>query len=75
MDVYDFCMLCTDDSVVISVYDLNEDVSDEVFHGEMHELLYGDKWLDNEVMSFDLNFNDQYFCLNIDTSDDEEEDE
>ena len=69
MDVYDFCNLCTDDSVEISVYDLNDDVSDEVFSGEIRDLLNCDKWLDCEVLSFDLDFKGRYFCVNIDTSD------
>ena len=71
MDVYDFCTLCTDDSVVISIFDMNENVSDEVFRGEIRDLLLGDDWLTWEVQSFDLNFKDNFFCLNIDTSEDE----
>ena len=69
MDVYDFFNLCTDDSAEIYVYDFNEDISDAVFHGEIRDLLNGNKWNDYEVLSFDLSFNGPNLCVNIDTSD------
>ena len=68
MDVYDFCYLCTDDSIEIEIYDTEGE--DTVFHGTMREA-QDSEWSGYEVMSFDLNFQDNYFCLNIDTSEDD----
>ena len=67
--IYDFCMLFCDDSVEVRVYDLNPSVEAEVFHGTMSELMTDDL-SDYEVESCDLDFATQYFCINIDTSED-----
>ena len=67
MSVYDFCSLCTDDSVEVSIYDMNEDVEIGVFGGSMRDAMYSD-WADYEVDSFDLT--PDGLCLNIDTSED-----
>lgn len=72
MDVYDFCALCTDDSTIIEIYDLNETVEAVVFKDEIREV-FNSEWDGYEVLSFDLY--EGRLTLNIDTSDDEEEDE
>ena len=70
MDVYDFCALCTDDSTIIEIYDLNEKVAEVVFKDEIREVFNSD-WDGYEVLSFDLY--EGRLTLNIDTSDDEED--
>ena len=65
MPVYDFCGLCTDESVDVSIYDMNGDVEDEVFTGSMRGAMESE-WADFEVGSFDLT--PDGLCLNIDTS-------
>lgn len=64
MTVYDFCFLCTDDSNEICIYDMNENVEDEVFNGTMDEAMYSD-YSDCEVLSFDYYGGE--LCLNIET--------
>ena len=65
MPVYDFCGLCTDDSVDVSIYDMNEEIEKEIFSGTMRDAMESD-WADFEVESFDLT--PDGLCLNIDTS-------
>ena len=65
MSVYDFCGLCTDESVDVSIYDMNEEVEEEVFAGSMRGAMESE-WADFEVDSFDLT--PDGLCLNIDTS-------
>lgn len=66
MDVFSFCNLCTDDTVEVSIYDLNPDVENEVFKGTMWDAEQS-AFSDYEVLSFDLDPRDG-LCLNIDTS-------
>lgn len=72
MDVYDFCNLCTDDSVEVHIFDMNENICDEVFCGTAKEAA-DSRWKYCEVESYDLNFNDKYFCLNITTDEDKDD--
>lgn len=65
MDVYDFCMLSTDESIDVVIYDF--DGEDTVFNGSMKEAMDSD-WKDYEVQSFDVDFLNKVFYLNIDTS-------
>jgi len=65
MPVYDFCALCTDDSVDVSIYDMNEAVEQQIFSGSMRNAMESE-WADFEVDSFDLT--PDGLCLNIDTS-------
>lgn len=64
MSVYDFCNLCTDDSVEVHIYDMNAEMEKEVFFGTMRDAMYSD-WEGYEVDSFDLT--PDGLCLNIDT--------
>ena len=66
MDVFDFCNLCTDDTVEVRIYDLNPDVENEVFKGSMWDAQQS-AFSDYEVSSFDLDPHDG-LILNIDTS-------
>ena len=70
LSVYDFCQLCTDDHAEIRIFDMNSDVEDEVFFGEMRDAQFGE-YSDCEVWSYDFVEGD--LILNIDTSDDKEE--
>ena len=54
MDVFDFCNLCTDDTVEVRIYDQNPDVENEVFKGSMWDAEQS-AFSDYEVLSFDLN--------------------
>ena len=67
MDVYDFCNLCTDDSIEIAIYDFYGE--EEVFRGTMREAMDSD-WDSYDVESFDLT-PDGMIILNIDTEDDD----
>ena len=69
MSVYDFCSLCTDDLEAVRIYDMNEEVEDEVFFGTMRDAMYSD-WAEYDVDSFDLS--PEGLCLNIDTAEDDE---
>lgn len=66
MDVYNFCNLCTDDSVPARIYDMNPAIENEVFSGTMREATYS-AWEGYEVFSFDLD-PEAGLILNIDTS-------
>ena len=68
MSVYDFCHLCTDDQVEIRIYDMNNDVEDEVFVGEMRDAMYGD-FAEYDVDSFD--YTPDGLILNIDTTEED----
>ena len=68
MSVYDFCYLCTDDSVEIHIFDMNEDVEEEVFFGTMRDAQLSD-FANCEVESYDVTPHDG-IILNIDSSDD-----
>ena len=72
MDVYDFCALFTDDSVIIEIYDLNQNVEEVIFKGEIREAL-DCEWDSYDVLSVDLY--EGRLTLNIDTSDDEEDED
>ena len=67
MTVYDFCYLCTDDSTEIRVFDMNEEVSTEIFVGTMLDAMY-DYCEGLEVLSFDMD-PQCGLVLNVDTSD------
>lgn len=66
MDVYDFCYLCTDDTVEVRIYDMNPAVENEVFRGSMWDAEQS-AFSDYEVLSFDLDPREG-LILNIDTS-------
>lgn len=66
MDVFDFCNLCTDDTVEVRIYDMNPDVENEVFKGSMWDAEQS-VFSDYEVLSFDLGPREG-LILNIDTS-------
>jgi len=66
VDVYDFCQLCTDDSVEIHIFDMNPNVEDDVFFGTMRDAQFSD-YSGYTVWSFDLAEGDM--VLNIDTAD------
>lgn len=68
MSVYDLCSLCTDDQAEVHIYDMNDDVEDEVFVGTMRDAMYGD-WSEYDVDSFD--YTPDGLILNIDTTEDE----
>lgn len=70
MDVYDFCTLCTEDSTTVAIYDMNENVEEEVFKGEMRDAI-SSEWAGYEVESFDLW--EGLLTLNIDTTEEQEE--
>lgn len=69
MSVYDFCLLCTDDSATVRIYDMNGDVEEEVFTGEMRDAIYSD-YEGYDVESFDLCDNGE-IILNIDTTEED----
>lgn len=75
VDVYDFCELCTDDSVEVAIYDMTTD--EEVFRGEMSEAKDSD-YAFCDVLSFDVcpvNGNGtSLLILNIETDDEDEHD-
>lgn len=65
MDVYDFCGLCTDDTIQLSIYDMHPEIEHEVFKGSMWDAQQS-PFSDYEVYSFDLS--PDGLTLNIDTS-------
>ena len=65
IDVYDFCNLCTDDSIEITIYDFYGE--EEVFRGTMREA-QDSSWEAYDVESFDLTPYGM-IILNIDTED------
>lgn len=70
MNVYDFCYLCTDDGTTVHIYDMNDNVGEEVFTGTMRDAMWSD-YAYREVWSFD--FDEQYgLTLNIETESEEE---
>lgn len=66
MDVFDFCNLCTDDTVEVRIYDMNPSVENEVFKGSVWDSEQS-AFSDYEVASFDLDPREG-LILNIDTS-------
>lgn len=66
MSVFDLLRMCTDDSVVIQIWDQREE--EIVFVGTINEAMYVSEYSDCEVDSFDLC--DQGMIVNVDTSDD-----
>ena len=68
MSVYDFCSLCTDDQTEVRIYDMNEDVENEVFTGTARDAMYSD-YEGYDVDSFDLETG--IIILNIDTTEEE----
>ncbi len=67
MSIYDFCYLCTDDSVIIHIFDMNENVEEEVFFGTMRDAMLSE-FAEFEVESFDV-APQEGITLNIDSSD------
>ena len=65
MDVYDFCGLCTDDTMEVRIYDMNPAIEQEVFVGNMWDAQQS-TFSDYDVSSFDLD--EGRIILNIDTS-------
>lgn len=65
MDVYDFCGLCTDDTMEVRIYDMNPAIEQEVFVGSMWDAQQS-TFSDYDVSSFDLD--EGRIILNIDTS-------
>lgn len=68
MSLYDFCALCTDDQTMVCIYDMNEAVEREVFHGTLREAMYSD-YEGYDVDSFDLDCGN--IILNIDTTEED----
>lgn len=69
MSVYEFCGLSTDDGMEVSIFDMNEEVTTEVFVGTMRDAMYDENYSDCVVWSFDLDRG--RIMLNIDTSEEE----
>lgn len=69
MSVYDFCNLCTDDSTEIRVFDMNEEVTTEIFVGTMRDAMFEFFCAGLEVLSFDMD-PQCGLILNVDTSED-----
>ena len=67
MSVADFCDMCTDSCTRMRIWDMNEDVENEIFAGTMEEAIYSE-YADYDVESFDIS--DNVICLNICTADD-----
>ena len=67
MSVYDFCYLCTDDSTEIRIFDMNEEVTTEIFVGTMRDAMYEFFLEGLEVISFDMD-PQCGLILNVDTS-------
>lgn len=65
MDVFDFCGLCTDDTMEVRIYDMNPAIAQEVFVGSMWDAQQS-TFSDYDVSSFDLD--EGRIILNIDTS-------
>lgn len=70
MSVYDFCYLCTDDGAIIHIYDMNDNVGEEVFTGTTYDAMLSD-YAYCEVSSFDLD-KEYGLTLNIETESEEE---
>ena len=71
MTVYDFCELCTDDSVQVEIYDFT--AGEAVFSGEFKDATWD--FGDCEVLSFDidpLTTRGIYLILNIETESEED---
>lgn len=65
MDVFDFCGLCTDDTMEVRIYDMNPAIEREVFVGSIWDAQQS-AFSDYDVSSFDLD--EGRIILNIDTS-------
>ena len=65
MSVFDLLRMCTDDSVVIQIWDQHEE--EIVFVGTINEAMYVSDYAEYDVDSYDLC--DQGMIVNIDTSD------
>ena len=65
MIVYEFCWLCTEGMTPVTIYDLNDRVSRDVWKGDMRDAALGE-FRDYEVRSFDLT--EDGLTINIDTS-------
>ena len=61
MTVYDFCGMCVDGSMEVTIWDI--DAEKEVFKGSADHAMYSD-FADREVESFDPPY-DIGFCLNV----------
>lgn len=73
MTVYDFCDLAVDDSYLLTIYDMNSSVEDEVFLGEMRDAMHSE-FEGYEVLSFEVSGTldgQGMICLNIDTTEDD----
>lgn len=74
MDIYDFCNLCSDDSVTVAIYDYT--TGEEVYKGELREAAFGD-FGDYEIVAIDLVYpniqHDVSIILNIETESEEED--
>ena len=65
MTVSEFCGLCTEGLAPIRIYDLNDEVSRDIWKGDIKVAERGE-YRDYELCSFDLN--EVGITLNIDTS-------
>ena len=72
MSVYDFCYLCTDDSTEVRIFDMNEEVTTEIFVGTMRDAMFEFFCSGLEVVSFDMD-PQCGLILNVDTTNDIEE--
>lgn len=67
MSVYEFCSLCTDDFTEIRIFDMNEEVTTEIFVGTMRDAMYDSFCEGLEVLSFDMD-PQCGLIINVDTS-------
>ena len=71
MTIYDFCYLCTDDSVEIAIYDFTTE--EEIFTGSLRDADF--EHGDLEVLSFDITPPDSRgitLILNVETESEED---
>jgi len=72
MDIYDFCGLVSDDSVMVAIWDFTTE--EEVFCGELRDAAH-DEWGGYEILSIDFCVSDPRgvsVILNIETEEDED---
>lgn len=71
MTIYDFCYLCTDDSVTIAIWDFATE--SEIFVGELRDASFD--FGDMEILSFDITPPDSrgiVLILNVETESEED---
>lgn len=71
MDIYNFCGLCSDDSVIVAVYDFTTE--EEIFCGSLRDASFD--YGDYEIIAIDLDVRDSRgvsIILNIETEEEED---